>query len=68
MGGNGDGIAGVGADQHIRDRVGFHADIVDNLREAFYEAVENYIETCASIGKEPQPLRTRKPTDLMKRP
>ena len=53
MGGNGDGIAGVGADQHIRDRVGFHADTVDNLREAFYEAVENYIETCASIGKEP---------------
>ena len=38
----------------IRDRVGFHADTVDGLREAFHEAVEDYIKTCASIGKEPQ--------------
>jgi len=35
----------------IRDRVGFHADTVEDLREAFHEAVEDYIETCASIGK-----------------
>ncbi len=38
----------------IRDGVGFHADSVAELREAFHEAVEDYIETCASIGKEPQ--------------
>ncbi len=38
----------------IRDRVGFHADTVEDLREAFHEAVEDYIETCASIGKDPQ--------------
>ncbi|MDP3960542.1 MAG: type II toxin-antitoxin system HicB family antitoxin [Pseudorhodobacter sp.] len=38
----------------IRDRVSFHADTVEGLREAFHEAVEDYIETCARIGKEPQ--------------
>ena len=38
----------------IRDGVGFHADTVDDLREAFHEAVEDYVETCAKIGKEPQ--------------
>ena len=36
------------------DGVGFHANIVAGLREAFREAVEDYIETCARIGKEPQ--------------
>ena len=41
-------IAGIG------DGVGFHADTVEGLREAFHEAVEDYIETCAKIGKEPQ--------------
>lgn len=38
----------------IRDAVGFHADSVAELREAFHEAVEDYIETCTRIGKEPQ--------------
>ncbi len=38
----------------IRDTVGFHADTVDGLRKAFREAVEDYLETCAEIGKEPQ--------------
>ncbi len=38
----------------IRDGVGFHADSVAELREAFHDAVEDYIETCARIGKEPQ--------------
>ena len=37
----------------IIDGVGFHADNVKALREAFHEAVEDYIETCAAIGKEP---------------
>ena len=34
----------------IRDGVGFHADTVEALRDAFHEAVEDYIETCAKIG------------------
>ena len=38
----------------IRDGVGFHADAVPGLREAFHEAVEDYVETCAKIGKAPQ--------------
>ena len=37
----------------IRDGVGFHADSVADLRTAFHEAVDDYIETCARIGKEP---------------
>jgi len=38
----------------LRDGVGFHADTVEGLRAAFHEAVEDYVETCARIGKEPQ--------------
>jgi len=38
----------------IRDGVGFHADSVEELKQAFREAVEDYIETCARIGREPR--------------
>ncbi len=38
----------------IRDGVGFHAGSVEDLKLAFYEAVDDYIETCAKIGKKPQ--------------
>ncbi|MCG8471611.1 MAG: type II toxin-antitoxin system HicB family antitoxin [Desulfobacterales bacterium] len=38
----------------IKDRIGFHGESVTELREAFEEAVEDYLETCAAIGKEPQ--------------
>lgn len=38
----------------IRDGVGFHAETAEGLRAAFREAVEDYLETCAKIGKEPQ--------------
>ena len=38
----------------IRDSAGFHADTVQGLRAAFHEAVEDYVETCARIGREPQ--------------
>jgi predicted HicB family RNase H-like nuclease len=38
----------------ITDGVGFHADSVEGLRAAFHEAVDDYIETCARMGKEPQ--------------
>ena len=38
----------------IRDGVGFHADNVPDLRAAFREAVDDYIEVCAKIGKTPQ--------------
>jgi len=35
----------------ITDVVGFHADTVPSLRAAFAEAVDDYIDTCAKIGK-----------------
>jgi len=38
----------------LRDGVGFHADTVEDLRAAFHEAVEDYLETCARIGKAPR--------------
>jgi predicted HicB family RNase H-like nuclease len=38
----------------IRDSVGFHADTVADLKLAFHEAVDDYLATCARIGKEPQ--------------
>jgi predicted HicB family RNase H-like nuclease len=38
----------------IRDGIGFHADNVSDLRAAFHEAVDDYIDMCAKIGKSPQ--------------
>lgn len=38
----------------ITDSVSFHADTVEDLRAAFHEAVDDYLETCTRIGKEPQ--------------
>lgn len=38
----------------IRDGVGFHAESVEELKKAFHEAVDDYVATCARIGKDPQ--------------
>jgi predicted HicB family RNase H-like nuclease len=38
----------------FRDVVGFHADNVPELRSAFEESVDDYLETCAKIGKSPE--------------
>jgi predicted HicB family RNase H-like nuclease len=38
----------------ISDGIGFHADSVEDLRLAFQEAVDDYLATCAKLGKEPQ--------------
>jgi predicted HicB family RNase H-like nuclease len=37
----------------IEDGVSFHADTVDGLVAAFEEAVDDYLETCTRVGKEP---------------
>ncbi len=37
----------------IRDGAGFRADTVDGLRAAFHEAMEDYLETCAALDREP---------------
>jgi predicted HicB family RNase H-like nuclease len=38
----------------INDLVSFHADNVADLRAAFHEAVDDYIQACAQLGKTPQ--------------
>jgi len=38
----------------IRDVVGFHGESVNELRSAFKEAVDDYLETCKKLGREPQ--------------
>ena len=38
----------------INDVVGFHADTADGLKTAFEEAVEDYLETCETLGKRPE--------------
>ena len=38
----------------ITDGIGFHADSVEDMEVAFREAVDDYLETCGKIGKEPQ--------------
>jgi predicted HicB family RNase H-like nuclease len=38
----------------IQDVVGFHGETVSELKAAFHEALDDYIEACAKIGKDPQ--------------
>lgn len=35
----------------ITDGVGFHADTVSDLKAAFHEAVDDYVETCAKPAR-----------------
>jgi predicted HicB family RNase H-like nuclease len=44
----------VGHVAGIADVVGFHADNVSDLRQAFEEAVTDYLATCAKAGRDPQ--------------
>ncbi len=44
----------VGHIAGIRDVVGFHGESVTELRAAFEEAVDDYLETCARLGRAPQ--------------
>jgi predicted HicB family RNase H-like nuclease len=44
----------------INDVVGFHADTVEALVEAFHEAVDDYVETCDRIGKPPEKAHSGK--------
>ena len=37
----------------IRDVIGFHGESVAELRAAFQEAVDDYLETCQRLGQEP---------------
>ncbi len=44
----------VGHIAGIRDVFGFHGSSVDELRAAFVEAVDDYLDTCAKLGRVPQ--------------
>lgn len=44
----------VGHIAGIRDVVGFHGSSVKELRAAFVEAVDDYPDTCAKLGRTPQ--------------
>lgn len=37
----------------INDVVGFHGSSVEEVKSAFIEAVEDYLETCAKLDKKP---------------
>ncbi|NBB62816.1 type II toxin-antitoxin system HicB family antitoxin [Pseudomonas sp. ODNR1LW] len=37
----------------IKDVVGFHGESLSELRAAFEEAVTDYLETCAKLGRAP---------------
>jgi predicted HicB family RNase H-like nuclease len=38
----------------INDIIGFHAETPAELLAAFHEAVDDYLETCAKLGKQPE--------------
>ena len=38
----------------VKDIIGFHGDTVKELKNAFYEAVDDYNQACKAIGKKPQ--------------
>ena len=39
---------------HCGGRVGFHGESVSELRGAFEEAVDDYLETCEKLNRAPQ--------------
>lgn len=51
---DGDDEIFVGRLAGINDGVGFHADTVVRLKQAFHEAVDDYLATCARVGKDPE--------------
>lgn len=44
----------VGHIAGINDVVGFHSDTVAGLKASFHEAVDDYLESCAKLGKTPE--------------
>lgn len=44
----------VGRLAGINDVVGFHGSSITEIKTAFHEAVDDYIETCAKVNKTPE--------------
>ncbi len=58
--------------EDINDLISYEGESVDEIKHAFYDAVDDYIETCRQIGKEPEKsyrgvFSVRVPPDLHKR-
>ena len=51
---DGDDEIFVGRVFGLNDVIGFHAKDVEGLKEAFHEAVDDYLETCRTLGKKPE--------------
>ena len=56
----------------INDLITFEADSVKQLKAAFHEAVEDYLQTCKDLGKEPDKnykgvFNVRIPSELHRR-
>lgn len=59
----------VGHIAGITDIIGFHGNTIPEIREAFEEAVDDYLETCQRLNKQPQQpcsgdLQLRIPPDI----
>ncbi len=52
----------IGHIANIRDVIGFHGESVADLRMAFEDAVDDYLETCKKLGRAPQKLFSGKLT------
>ena len=38
----------------IKDLVNFHAFEIENIEQSFHDAVDDYLDFCARVGKEPE--------------
>lgn len=38
----------------ISDSLNFHGKSLDELKQAFHDSIDNYLEFCKKIGKEPE--------------
>jgi predicted HicB family RNase H-like nuclease len=50
---DGDDEAFFGRILGIADHISFHAESVEDLKTAFHDAVDDYLETCRKLGKLP---------------
>ena len=47
----------IGHIDGVKDIVGFHGESVIELKNAFIEAVDDYINFCSKVGKSPQRIK-----------
>lgn len=52
---------------NINDHVSFHGETLEEAKNAFIEAIEDYIEFCKDLGKEPDKKSVASSQDLCDR-